>query len=72
MDVVTYPQTNFYGNVFVEEVRLYKTIRLWNNILYYAQTSKIMHTLVDNKIVDHSDVVGAFGLALDTWLQWIG
>ena len=25
----------------------------------YGQTSDISHTLVDNKIVDHSDVVGA-------------
>ena len=42
----------------------------------------ISHTLVGNKIADHSDVVGAspVGAApttylhsqLDTWLQWIG
>ena len=25
----------------------------------YCKTSRISHTLVDNKIVDHSDVVGA-------------
>ena len=28
-------------------------------IFIYRQTSDISHTLVDNKIVDHSDVVGA-------------
>ena len=28
--------------------------------LCYCQTSNISHTLVGNKIVDHSDVVGAF------------
>ena len=28
-------------------------------ILYYRQTSNIWYTLVGNKIVDHSDVVGA-------------
>ena len=27
--------------------------------LTYRQTSNVMHTLVGNKIVDHSDVVGA-------------
>ena len=26
---------------------------------YYRKTSNISHTLVGNKIVDHSDVVGA-------------
>ena len=28
-------------------------------LLYYCKTSNISHTLVANKIVDHSDVVGA-------------
>ena len=28
-------------------------------LLIYRQVSNISHTLVDNKIVDHSDVVGA-------------
>ena len=46
----------------------------------YSQTSNISHTLVSNKIVDHSDVVGAspVGAApttssywLNTWLQEI-
>ena len=27
--------------------------------MYYRQVSNIRHTLVGNKIVDHSDVVGA-------------
>ena len=43
----------------------------------YRQVSNIRRTLVDNKIVDHSDVVGAspVGAAattFDTWLHWIG
>ena len=29
----------------------------------YRQTSNISHTLVGNKIVDHSDVVGAWPVA---------
>ena len=33
------------------------TSRLWNSV--YRQVSNISHTLVGNKIVDHSDVVGA-------------
>ena len=39
----------------------------------YRQTSNIRRTSVDNKIVDHSDVVGAspVGARLDTWLQYI-
>ena len=45
---------------------------------YCCQTSNIKHTLVCNKIVDHSDVVGQALLnlqlhsRLNTWLQWIG
>ena len=31
----------------------------WYNNFAYGQTSNINHTLVDNKIVDHSDVVGS-------------
>ena len=50
----------------------------------YCQTFNIGHTLLSNKIVDHSDVVGAspVGTApttysqhhsqLNTWLQWTG
>ena len=47
----------------------------------YLQNSDMIPTLVCNKIVDHSDVVGAslVGAAptissfwLNTWLQWIG
>ena len=47
----------------------------------YRQVSNISRTLVGNKIVDHSDVVGAspVGAAptnlhsrLNTWLHWIG
>ena len=46
----------------------------------YRQTSNLSCTLVGNKIVDHSDVVGAppIGAAptsshyrLNTWLRWI-
>ena len=48
----------------------------------YCKTFNIKHTL-GNKIVDHSDVVGAspvgtapsnyiFILDINTWLQWIG
>ena len=45
---------------------------------WYRQTSDISHTLVNNKIVDHADVVGAaptqlhLHSRLNTWLQWIG
>ena len=35
----------------------------------YRKVSNIRRTIVGNKIVDHSDVVGA---SLNTWLQWIG
>ena len=48
----------------------------------YHQTSNISRTLVGNKIVDHSDVVGASSPVallllhlhprLNAWLQWIG
>ena len=45
---------------------------------YYRQTSNINHALVGNRIVDHSNVVGAALLQLhllsrlcNTWLQWI-
>ena len=51
-------------------------------IYSYLKVSNIRRTLVGNKIVDHSDVVGAspVGAApttssfskLNTWLQWIG
>ena len=50
--------------------------------LDYRKVSNIRGTLVDNKIVDHSDVVGAAPTSallqlhlhsqLNTWLQWIG
>ena len=44
------------------------------------QTSNISHTLIGNKLVDHSNVVGALPALLQlhlhsrlkTWLQWIG
>ena len=36
------------------------TIELWlSRIGYYRKVSNIRRTLVGNKIVDHSDVVGA-------------
>ena len=42
----------------------------------HRQTSNIRRTLVWNKIVDHSDVVGLLQLhvhsRLNAWLQWIG
>ena len=47
----------------------------WVIGVIYRQTSNISHTLVDNKIADHSDVFGASPVGdsrLDTWLQWIG
>ena len=31
----------------------------WNTLEDYCQTSNVSHTLVGNKIVDHSDAVGA-------------
>ena len=43
----------------------------------YGQTSNIDHSLVSNKIIDHSDVIGAALLQLhlhfrlNSWLQWI-
>ena len=54
---------------------------LFNRSPYYRQVSNISCTLVGNKIVDYSDVVGAspVGAApttassrLNTWLHWIG
>ena len=35
----------------------------------YCQTSNIRHTLVDSKIVDHSDVVGS--IACRRWSNYI-
>ena len=61
---------------------LYMFIKMW--LGYYNQTSNVSHTLVGNKIVDHTDVVGGLkhGLSgllqlhlhsrLNAWLQWIG
>ena len=57
----------------------------WNNwdtecIFQYRKTSNIRPTLVSNKIVDHSNVVGVPPAALlqlhlhsrlNTWFQWI-
>ena len=40
---------NGYYNIFYHD----------NHTYYYRQTSSISHTFVGNKIVDHSDVVGA-------------
>ena len=49
-------------------------------LLLYCQTFDIRGTLVGNKIVDHSDVVGASpggtasttsSFSINTWLQWI-
>ena len=43
------------------------------NFRYYHQTSSINRTLQGNKIVDHSDVVGAAPVhsRINTWLEWI-
>ena len=52
----------------------------WNGQKTYRKTSNIRHTLIGNKIVDHSDVVGAspvgaapttssFSFRLNIWLQ---
>ena len=43
----------------------------------YRQTSNVSRTLVGNRIVDHSDVIGALlqlhhHFRLNAWLQWIG
>ena len=52
-----------------------------DSISHYWQTSNISHTLVGNKIVDHSDVVAALPVGTVpttssfltlTWLQLIG
>ena len=57
----------------------YRRMYLSVHVLYtYCQTSNISPTLVDNKIVDHSDVVGAAPVKLHchsrlhTWFQCIG
>ena len=42
-----------------EFLRAPSKIIIFKNFLTYHQTSNISHTLVGNKIVDHSDVVGA-------------
>ena len=45
--------TDFFGDIDDQEL-------LWAcSIMTYRQTSNISHTWVGNKIVDHSDVVGA-------------
>ena len=51
---------------------------LLHNFMYH-QTSSRRRTLIGNKIVEHSDVVGASPMLqlhlysrLNTWLQWIG
>ena len=42
-------------------------------MIIYHQTSNIRRTFDANKIVDHSNVVGAaFHSRLDTWFHWIG
>ena len=43
--------------MLVKEVLKQIIYMTWDN--KYRQTSKISRTLVDNKIVDHSDVFGA-------------
>ena len=52
--------------------------RVLSTFLLYHQTSNISRTLLGNKIVDHSDVVGASPVgaapttsSFSTWLQWI-
>ena len=62
-------------------------VRVWKQVSAvdssyqsYRKTSDVRRTLEGNKIVDHSDVVGASPVGnlhhlhsrLNTWLQWIG
>ena len=37
----------------------------------YRKTSNISHTLVDNKIVDHSDVTGASTVGTAPTTSWL-
>ena len=42
-----------------DDLAMQITIELPDMVLTYGQISNISHTLVGNKLVDHSDVVGA-------------
>ena len=62
----------------VVTVELYEAYYFSYILQEYRQTSNISHTLVGNKIVYHSDVVGAWPVGavsttssfqLNTWLQ---
>ena len=48
-----------YSNVFEAKAGLWKQGKNCQWQTNYRQVSNISRTLVDNKIVDHSDVVGA-------------
>ena len=67
----------------VKFIEIMNTLKLIDGEIHrnheYTKTSNIRHSLVGNKIVDHSDVVGASPIAaapttssFSTWLQWIG
>ena len=53
--------TNIYRQSKSEQIRLWKPVVLYLSSEYeiYRKVSNISRTLVGNKIVDHSDVVGA-------------
>ena len=54
--------------LFVQIILLHtKPLFLGLANLCYCQNSNISHILVDNKLVDHSDVVGAVPVILETW-----
>ena len=42
-----------------QDPQYFKQVHIFRNVGKYRQTSTISCTLVGNKIVDHSDVVGA-------------
>ena len=61
------PQEPFMDALFTSSKEITTTERLniykIQKIVQYHKTSNISHTLVGNKIVDHSDVVGTFRLS---------
>ena len=60
MDVITYPCWDYIKSVLVKGAPIvYFTCVYWHTSNTYRKTSNISCTLVGNKIVDTSDVVGA-------------
>ena len=53
--VATFTQKCWVDRIQVISFFLHLTESFW---IYYCQTFNISHSLVGNKIVDHSDVVG--------------